>query len=300
MIARGTNRLVVLCAAIAGMFLSTAAHAWPIYMPDSTNNRIVSFDENTGAVINPNVFALQGGTPQKAIQVGNEIWVTEQIGDRVGRYDLNGLFLGALGPTTPGLDNVRGLTQIGNVVYVCSTGTNNGAGGKKLQKFDPSGTDLGSFPTAFSFGFDILPYQGVMLVSSDTANDDIHKYGLNGEDLGTFHNSTTVNFVEQLNYATNGDVLAATFTSNMVFRLDPNNGNILSSFAASGSRGVIQLGNGNILWSSGSGAFVRDAGTGVSTQVYTGGGRMFSFVPEPATLVLCLAGALTLVRRKRR
>ena len=63
------------------------------------------------------------------------------------------------------------------------------------------------------------------------------------------------------------------FSSNAVVRLDPTTGTILSSFAASGARGVFQLENGNILWTNSSGVHVYDVATSTSTQVYAGQGR---------------------------
>jgi len=106
-----------------------------------------------------------------------------------------------------------------------------------------------------------------MLVSSSAANDDIHRFTLAGASLGTFHNSTSLNFVQQMAYATNGDVLAAGFSSNNVVQLEITTGVVVGSFAASGARGVFQLGNGNILWSNSAGVHVFDVITSTSAQV---------------------------------
>lgn len=78
--------------ALGSMKALAAALAIPqsVEMPDSTNNRRVLFDPNNGAVVNSNCFARAGGTPIHAIQVGDEIWVSEQVGDRVSRCSLSG------------------------------------------------------------------------------------------------------------------------------------------------------------------------------------------------------------------
>lgn len=290
-------RSVAVCGVLACATLAQAQHY--VMMPDSTNNRLVLFDPFDGSVVNPNAFPLAAGTPIHAMQVGSEVWVSEQIGDRISRWDFSGAPLGAV---TGALDNVRGMGLLNGTVYLCNDGTGNGAPGPSLQMFTPAGGSLGFFLTPNTTGpFGILEYPGGMLVSSDASNDDIHKWSLTGTSLGTFHNSTSLNFVEQLDYATNGDVLAAAFSSNIIARLDPTNGNLLGSFAASGARGVYQLGNGDIMWTNSSGAHVFDPDTGGDTLVYAGGGRYLDdfIVPEPASMTLLGFAALLAFRRRR-
>ncbi|NOG93892.1 MAG: PEP-CTERM sorting domain-containing protein [Armatimonadetes bacterium] len=270
-----------------------------VLMPDSTNNRLVAFDPFDGSVVNGNLFALAGGTPLNAMQVGSEIWVSEQVGDRVSRWDLAGNSLGAI---SGALDNIRGMELFNGVVYVSNGGAANGAPGASLRMFDTSGNSLGHFTTPqVSSPFDVLAFQGDLLVANSSANDDIHRYTTAGSSGGTFHNSTSLNFVEQMDFALNGNVLAAGFSSNNIVWLDPTTGAITQSVTASGARGVFQLGNGNILWSNGSGAWVFDAATGGSTLVYSGGGRFFDtyVVPEPATLIALGVALASLAARRR-
>lgn len=279
--------------------LSTAALAQPyVMMPDSTNNRLVYFNPVDGSVVNPNVFGLAAGTPIHAMQVGNEVWVSEQIGDRISRWSLTGTSLGAI---TGALDNVRGMGFANNTVYLTNDGTGNGAPGPSLHMYDTSGNPQGFFTLSNTSGpFHVLDYRNSLLVSSDAANDDIHRYTYGGASMGVFHNSTSINFAEQMAYAANGDILVAVFSSNVVARLDAGSGAIINTFAASGARGVIQLGNGNILWTNGSGAHVHDVNTGANTQVYAGGGRFLDMVvPEPASLSLLAMSGLALTLRRR-
>jgi hypothetical protein len=209
-----------------------------------------------------------------------------------------------LGAISGGLDNIRGMGLINNRVYVTNFGTANGAPGPAVVIYDTSGNPLGSFSTATTAPgpFGILEYRGGMLVSSSSANDDIHSYDLNGTSRGTFHNSTTLNFAEQMDYAANGNVLVAGFSSNNIVRLNENDGSVvISTFAASGARGVYQLGNGNIMWTNSAGAHVYDVNTQTSTLVYAGGGRYLQYaeIPEPTTIA-ALAGGLALLLRRRR
>ncbi len=306
---RRLGHALIFAGAALGLLLgSLAAQAQVLVMPDSTNNRLVSFSAADGSLLNAELFGLAGGTPLHALSVGNEIWISEQLGDRVSRWSVDGSFLGQLGGgATGGLDNLRGMGLVGSTVYVTNAGTANGAPGPSVMMFDTSGTPMGSFATGTTAPspFGVLAFQGGLLVSSSAANDDIHRYSLTGTPQGTFHNSATLNFAEQMVFASNGDILVAGFSSNNIMRLNPANGSVVTSYAAPGARGVAQLGNGNLMWTSGAGAFVLNISTGASTQVYTGGGRYLeplTAVPEPATALLWLGGLLAVaaVARRRR
>jgi len=269
-----------------------------LMMPDSTaaNFRMVLFDPETGALVNANYFPLNGATnstPLHAMQVGGEIWVSEQVGDRLARYDLVGTYLGQIGGgTTGGLDNIRGMALAGNTVYVTNGGSGNGSPGvNSVAMFDTTGSPLGSFSTAAMAPspFSVLLHQGDLLVgASSTSANDIHRFLLDGSSVGAFH-SSALSFIEQLGHATNGDVLAAVFTTDVVARLDSDTGVQISTFPASGARGVRQLGNGNIMWTSSGGVFVRDVVAGISTNVYTtSGGRYIDLLTLGGTS--CIRG----------
>jgi len=250
-----------------------------VMMPDSTNNRLVLLSPVDGSVVNDNYFPLSGGTTIHALQVGDEIWISEQLGDRVSRWSLTGTPLGQIGGQFPGggLDNIRGMALINDTLYVSNAGTQNDAPGPSVVMFDINGNPMGFIPTAglAPSPFAVLEFNGNMLVASSSANDDVHQFTLTGSSLGTFHNSTSVNFAQQMAIADNGDVLVAAFSSNNVARLNPADGSLISDFPASNARGVYQLQNGNIMWSNGTGVFVYDVVNQTSSQVYAGGARHF-------------------------
>lgn len=288
-----------LLAALAG---AGAAHAQQfLVMPDSTNNRVVTFSAVDGSLINSNLFTIPSSTtPIAAIDVNDEIWVSEQNGDKISRYDLAGTSLGLIGPSHGGgvMDNLRGMALIGSTVYVTQSGTGGGAPGNAVILFDTAGTYLSQFTTSgLAPGpFAVLAFQGDLLVSGSSGNDDVHRFTSAGASVGTFHNTAAISFSHQLAPASDGNVWCASFTTGDVLKLDAANGAVLLSFDASGARGVYELANGNVMWTSSAGAFVYDITTSTSTSVYTGGGRhlnLYSASGTGAPLVYCTAGTTT-------
>lgn len=289
--------LIVMAAASMAACVSMSAGQF-IMMPDSTNNRVVLFDPFDGSVVNSNYFATAGGTTVHAMQVGDEIWISEQIGDRISRWSLTGTSLGAI---SGGLDNIRGMELARDTVYVTNAGTSNGAPGPAIVMYDMSGSSLGLFGTSGTSPspFGILNRGDTLLVSSSSGGDDIHEFWLDGSDVGTFYDGS-LSFFEQMSFASNGDILAAVFSSGVIARFDAN-GNLLSTFAASGARGVMELGNGNIMWTNSSGAHVYDVNTGSDTLVYAGGGRYLDtlVIPTPGGAALLGLSGVLAVRRRR-
>lgn len=297
------SRLIAAAAVAAALCASSVVSAGGAFvmMPDSTNSRVVLFDPFDGSLVNSNYFGFtSGGTAVHAMQVGGEIWISQQIGDRIDRFDLSGASLGAI---TGGMDNVRGMEQVGGTVYLSNGGAANGSpGANSVLTFDTAGNNTGSFQTAglAPSPFSVLSHQGGILVGGVSGNNDIHSFDLAGNPIGAFHNSTSLNFVEQMTHDVTGNVLAAGFSSNNVVTLNANTGALITSFSASGARGVYQLGNGNIMWTSGAGAFVFDVNSGQSLMVYAGGGRFLDdlVIPAPGSAAVAFVG-LGLLRRRR-
>ncbi len=296
------SRIVAAVAASACLSGAAAAGQAYVMMPDSTNARVVLFNPFDGSLVNSNYFGFtSGGTSVHALQVGQEIWISQQLGDRIDRFDLFGT---AMGTITGGMDNIRGMQLVGDKVYVTNGGTANGApGSSTVLTFDTSGTNTGFFNTAglAPSPFHVLGHQGGLLVSSSSGNNDVHYFDLSGGSIGPFHNSTSLNFGEQMDHDVTGNVLVAGFSTNNVVTLNANTGALISSFAASGARGVYQLGNGNVMWTNGSGAWVFDVGSGTSSLVYAGGGRFLDdlVIPAPGSAALVGLAGLAGVRRRR-
>jgi hypothetical protein len=269
-----------------------------VMMPDSSNNRLVAFNAVDGSVLHSNLFPLQGGQPISAVQVGNEIWVTEQLGDRISRWTPTGTLIGNIGGQFPGggLDNLRGAAFVDGTYYVCNAGTNNGAPGNAIVKYDTSGNQIGWFSTTgfADSPFGVMHFQGELLVSGSANNKDIYRFTLAGTPLSVFHNSATIDFAQQLGLSGCCEVYACSNATGSIVRLNAS-GSVLGSFTPTQPRGVFVLENGDVLHTDISGAWVYDVLLNGAGLVYpTGGARHLSLFRTPtAPPGYCTAGTST-------
>ena len=251
-----------------------------LMIPDSVGDRILLFDPIDGSLINDNFIDGAGlfNTPINAIQVNDEIWVADQTADSIFRFTLTGELINSI---SDGLDNIRGMEFINGTIYVSNAGTNNNApgDGEVVIKFDTEGNNLGFFDTGDPS--DILFYNGELLITDinreSDGGEDIDRYDLAGNFLGTFHESdgeNGIDFPQQMTIRSNGNILVAGFTPpGGIYEYDVN-GNQVNFFNASNGfadrlRAAYELGNGNIIWSGGDGVIVTDPRTGLSTDIYT-------------------------------
>jgi hypothetical protein len=267
------NRTTVTLPAV--LALAAAAAPAQVVITANTAGAVSAFSPVDGSLVNASLIPISttGGTRVGCIEVNGEIWVSEQTGDRVVRYGSGGAVLGVIGPTFPGggLDNCRGMSLIQGLVYVANAGSANGAVLNSLTVFDPAGNFVAAYPLASTSGpYSSIDHQGGLVVASNTANDDLHRYTYTGTSLGTFHNSASIDFAHQVARALDGNVWCATFTTSTVVKLDATTGAVLTSFPATNARGVFELWNGNVLWTSSTGVRVYDVTTQTSTLIQAG------------------------------
>ncbi|MEM6714212.1 MAG: hypothetical protein AAF622_04005 [Cyanobacteria bacterium P01_C01_bin.147] len=267
-----------------------------LMVPDSISDRILLFDPVDGSLIDDNFIdgsdAGLGifGTPINAIQVNREIWVSDQAADAIFRFDLTGQYLGIVNDgdgdgDTDGLDNVRGIEFVNNLIYVANAGDGNEApgDGEVVVVFDPEGNNLGFFDTGDPF--DIRAYNGTLLISDinseSDGGEDIDRYtldGINSTFDETFVESdgvTGIDFPQQISVrASNANLLVGGFSAPGGFYEYDLNGNQVDLLDAEDGfanrvRAAYELANGNILWSGGDGVVVTDPTTGADTDIYT-------------------------------
>lgn len=259
---------------------------------------VLLLDAMTGDIVDPAFIIIQNpGTPKGLIQVDNEIWITHQIGDRIDRYDLDGVFISSI---VGGLDNIRGLGIVNNSeVWVANAGTQNGAPGNAIVRFDFSGNNLGFFMTTpeATSPFDVVDNGNGEVYISYSSSNNIEKRDYSGNHLGNIVPTGVVSFIQQIQLTQNNELLAAVFSNNAsgnnqgIYRFNITNGNILDYYSQSGPRGVQELGNGNILYTNSSGVHRINTVTGVSTLLSAGAAQFFGVVlleectvyPDPPT-----------------
>jgi hypothetical protein len=330
------NTLLRTLAALLIGSTSAAIHAQTVLLAvDTGANRILQLDATTGGILNGSFIVDANSaatydfqTPRAAVQVGEQIWVSDQSPsiNAIYRFDLNGGYLGKIGGNVAGggLSNIRGMRVIGNTVYVVNAGTANGAPGAAIVRMDFSGNTLGSFSTVAAGGtvgnspWDVVAYNGRLLVSDGTSRG-LQLYNLDGSYAGAFTGAAINNIPQQMFVRSNGNVLMSANGSQPtnsfgLYELTPE-GSVLRSWTGTpglGVRGVFELPDGRYLISEAGGS---NAARGLGTidplgapnssnftliaGNFNGGWLSVAVVPEPAAWMLMGAGLALLALRRR-
>lgn len=241
---------------------------------------IVSLDAETGDVIDPQAIdltALNTGTPKAVKQIGDEIWVTDQLEDVIYRFDMEGSHLGTIVGT---MDNIKGLELINNTeVWLTNAGTGNGAPGDAIVRLDAEGSILGSYSTGSKSSFDIFDTGSDVFISFINEGSPIERWDYDGNYIDNVVAPNQLNFAQQIMITASGDLLVGNFsTPSGIFIFDVDTGDQLNYWSQTGVRGVMETGDGHILWSNGSGIHRLDPATGSSTMILSGSAQFFGRV----------------------
>jgi hypothetical protein len=272
-----------------------------LLVPDSTADQVSAFSPFDGSLVNLSFITNHGGlsTPINATDSGRgTVFLSDQVADAVFEYAFDGTFLGVVadGPTN-GLNNVRGITVHDGALYIANADAPNN---DTIVRIDLTT----GMQTAWATGvdpFDVYFRSGDVLVS-DIGDDNIEAFDFSGAPLPPFHDSdgvTGIDFPEQIQETSAGDVLVGGFSPpDGVYTYD-STGTQVDYFAASGVRGVFELGNGNIMFTNSAGVNILDVATGGVSTVATGSYRFIELVtiPEPASSGMLLLGIPLLVCR---
>ncbi len=256
----------------------------------------------TGALVNAvaiDLATLTGGvaaTPIEVLEAPNgELWVSDQTADTIFRISADGTTL--LGSAPSGLDNCRGFAISGGNALVSNAGTNNTAPGQAIVEIDGAGAVVGS--TLIGNPFDVEPFtfNGVagFLVCDITGEDLVFAEAANLANQTIFHDSdgvTGIDFPEQVHVSASGRIFAGGFTApSGIYEYDTagNQVNFIDTVAIAslgGIRGVVELGNGNLLFTNGSGVHIYDVTTmTVTTEISGVSARFGSIVGGGSTTI---------------
>lgn len=307
------NRWTVLAAAAAFGTVVADAHAVFVLGVDRTADRVSLYSGVDGSLVN-NAFITDAAsaatydfnTPIEAIQVGQEIWISDQISDAIFRFSLGGTYLSKI----TGLDDIRGISLVGNQVHAIVNGTTSNTSfpsvTRSLIRFDASGGFVNSFPLQGS-SWDVVPFGNDLLISESDA-DGIYRYSAAGAVVATFTDtaSTGINFPQQMHVRYNGNILAAGFSGALnagIYEFLADGTRQTTYAGGFGGRGILELLNGNYLFTKGDGVFVIDPAANTFGPAVLAGNMGFlnplTAIPEPASLSLLALGSLALLRRAR-
>lgn len=287
---------------VSALAMSGLGMAQDLMVPESSNDQVMLFSGVDGSLINANYIDLTTstgtapGTPIEAVVAPNgEIWVSDQLADTIFRFDSSGTYLGE---SAAALDNVRGFEIAFGSVWVANAGTNGGAPGQALVQLDMNLDFVAAFPGVGSpFDAKTFTLGGVngMLVS-DITDDILHFFDPANPGTPTaFIDSDGVSsfdFPEQVNLdqSTGNIRITSLVTPNGIFEFDAITGVELdyvdtsTLFGNGGLRAAYELGNGNILYTNGSGVHVYDPVAGTSTTVMAGVSARFISPLEGGTV----------------
>lgn len=302
------------CALLMTIVFVASLPADQLLIPESNSDVVYLASGEDGSVLNSNFldigsqlgdFGLTSSTPVEALEVGQEIWVSDQVADRIWRFGRSGSFLGQFGSDF--LNNIRGMEVVGNNLYVAQ-GSDSATVNEGITVIDIA---TQSFVSSFGRAGEDISYQDVAFVNgellvtnSDTGNDGIERFDLDGNFLGFFAQSDGVDgldFGQQINVrGSNGNILVGGFSPPSGVYEFMADGTALGITAGLdfGPRAGFELGNGSVLWTNGN--FLRTDDNiiveGVSFRYIS----RTSVIPEPtAGLAVALAMMIAVGRRRK-
>jgi hypothetical protein len=310
---RRVQSLVLCCAFSAA---ASPALGQFLMIPDSgAGDRVMLFSEADGSVIDLNWITDAGAvgwaftTPKEAMQVGNQVWVSDQITDAVHRFDLNRNFQGSITahPAGGNLDNIRGFGFDGSKMYLSVFTSDTARRG--IAVYDSNGGPTGFFPNTTASYFDVAPFMGNILTSNSTTDSVERRNAGDGSFIANF--ATGIDFVQQVETLADNSVLAVStigangiegvyhFNSDMTLRRFINTQGIKDAFGEQVPRAAWLLGDGEYLITTSIGIY-KTLGAGfMQIQAGVDGQFINRLVPAPGAVLVGVLGVVCGTRRRR-
>jgi hypothetical protein len=268
-----------------------------LLIPESTNDTVGMYDAFDGTYLGdfaavPQIFGTSS-TPINAVYGPDGfVYVSDQVQDAVFKFALDGTYIDVFAGPDDGLNNIRGIDFSGGKMFVTS-------GDDYVAAFDlATGDRLPDFINDGSDPFDIffLPDGRSLVADIAGTTDNVRLYGSDGVLIEELF---SINFPEQIQSASGGQFLNASFSGDAITRFNLD-GTIDSQVFFNAGRGVFELGNGNYLATAGDGIFEISPidGSIIEEERLGVSGRFIELIPAPSTAVLFGLG-LTALRRRR-
>lgn len=241
-------------------------------------------------------------SPRHAMQVGSEVWISDQGADRIHRFSAQvetPRYLGVI----EGLTNPRGMTVVGDEVWISAADTPSGPG---VARYSFNGVFRGSFSASNPFSLFRISANTVFATNID--NDRIERYAANnnvGTFMGNWGEPTSMSFpMQMVRWTTAGSdrllVVANSPPDEGLYQYQIPSGQFLGRLSTlavlpwisvTQPRGVAILSTGEIAWSSTQGLFALNPSTGISRTLYAAENSVCNFI-EPVNFGAYCAGDL--------
>jgi hypothetical protein len=310
-------RFFALCVISSLMFVSSASAQ--LLIPDSgAGDRIMMFSDVDGSLIDANWLSDTGAvgwfftTPKEAMQVGNEIWISDQVADAIHRFDFNRNFLGSITAHPNGgvIDNLRGMGIHNGQVYLTVFHSTTAMRGVAAYNFDGTTSHFFQATTASNSLFDADSFNGNVMISNNTTGA-LQLYSSTGAFNGNF--ATGVTAVQQISVLGDNSVLATSSIASAgvegVYHFNPDGSLRLfidtellkMQVGELVPRGAFLLGDGNYLIATSDGVFKYLTASNTFSTVLAGvDAQYINYIPIPAPGALALLATGMFISRRRR
>ncbi|MEM7167999.1 MAG: proprotein convertase P-domain-containing protein [Planctomycetota bacterium] len=277
-------QLVAECSAQAGTVDCSLGSFIPgddyLMIPESTGDTVGLYDAFCGAyvgdLITPaSIFPMGFEAPYCAVLGPDDlIYLSDLVGDRVFRFDRQGVFVDIFADSSDGLDGIRGLQfdAAGNLFV---------ADNDFVAVFDPAGVPQPNLILDGSDPVDIFPLaSGRWVVSNIAPPDDVRDYQADGL---AFNSVFALDFPLQLNEVSSGNLVVASFNEDSITEFNTTAGVVQTVPTQAEPRGVYELGNGKWIYTTPNGVWCVDPLSGISTQIRGGiSARYIELLPGAA------------------
>jgi len=277
-----------------------------LLVPNSTNKTVMAFDPYDGALIDEYFFPISPGSLSTPIHMlwnheQTSLLVSDQLKSVVQQFTEQGVFEETFAPAhgeDPSiLANIRGMYMHddGQLLVTVAGGGNANA----VAAFDTEGNFTGNFIDNHTGGLE-GPWSIVYrqshndyLVSADGSNG-VLRFNTDGEFLDMF--ATELGFPQQIQVLLNGNVLIANFG------VEPpsgileycSEGSLLNHYdAMEGTRGVFELGNGNLLVTTAGGVHEISRNNQLLETKISGNARHITHITPPGVDFYALTADMT-------